>query len=161
MDNDPRLKLKRKIHELKVNNLVNNFAKKISMNSAERNPVDYSPFEDKVDTSEGYNGLEIPNFLNNIYNVISLINIIVILVVASLSIIFEQTMKNSGVMVVEIIGVCWLVIEIAVNFVKVSYSKGYYKLEKIREIAKDYARRRFWIDLICLTGLTIDIISDF
>ena len=33
IENDPRLKLKKKIHDLKVNNLVNNFARKISMNN--------------------------------------------------------------------------------------------------------------------------------
>ena len=43
-DDDPTLKLKKKIHEMKVNNLVENFARKISMNNVQRDPVDYSPF---------------------------------------------------------------------------------------------------------------------
>ena len=51
--------------------------------------------------------------------------------------------------------------EIIVNFVKVSYSKGYYKLEKIREIAVHYVKSKFCIDLICFFGLMIDIIFDF
>ena len=33
IENDPRFKLKKKIHDLKVKNLVNNFARKISMNN--------------------------------------------------------------------------------------------------------------------------------
>ena len=51
MENDPRSKLKKKIHDIKVNNLVNNFARKVSMNNAERDPVDYSPFEERMDNS--------------------------------------------------------------------------------------------------------------
>ena len=79
---------------MKVNNLVENFAKKISMNNAERAPVDYSPFEDRVNTSESLNGFEIPNFLSNLYDVISMINIILMLIIASMSIIFEEPMKS-------------------------------------------------------------------
>ena len=58
-------------------------------------------------------------------------------------------------------GVAWLFVEIVMNFFKVSYSKRFEKLEKIRDIAKHYAKGRFWMDLICLVGLLIDIIFDF
>ena len=104
VENDPRAKLKKKVHEIKVNNLVNNFAKKISMNNIERDPVDYNPFEEKRDTttSESLNGLEIPNALKYIFYTISIINIIVMLVIASMSIIFEETMNCQGVILMEV-----------------------------------------------------------
>ena len=97
MENDPRNKLKKKIHECKVNNLVENFAKKISMNNIEREPVDYSPFMDRVDTKENLNGLKIPNLLNNLFDVISIINTLAMLMIATMSIIFEEPMSHVGV----------------------------------------------------------------
>ena len=94
MKTDPKLKLKKRIHEMRVNDLVNNFARKISMNNTERNPVDYTPFEGKVDTSENMNGFEVPNLLTDGFNVLSIINIIMMLIIASISIIFEEAMSS-------------------------------------------------------------------
>ena len=51
-------KLKELVHKIKVQNLVNNFMKKISMNNTERDPVDYNPFnERKIDKSRSLDGL--------------------------------------------------------------------------------------------------------
>ena len=113
VENDPRAKLKKKVHEIKVNNLVNNFAKKISMNNIERDPVDYNPFEEEkrdTTTSESLNGLEIPNTLKYIFYTISIINIIVMLVIASMSIIFEETMNCQEVLLIEMLGASWLLV---------------------------------------------------
>ena len=161
MENDPKSKLIRKIHEMKVNNLVNNFVKKVTLNSTARDPVEFSPFEEKEDTSENLNGLEIPSLLNSVFYVLSIINTIVMLVIASISIIFEDAMSSQGVTNIQIWAALWLLVEIVVNFVKVSYSNGYYKLEKIKEIAKHYVKSRFGLDLICFVGLMIEIIFDF
>ena len=50
-----------------------------------------------------------------------------------------------------------MVIEIVVNFLRVTYGQGYNKLEKIRDIASSYFKSRFGIDLLCFLGLIIDL----
>ena len=127
-EDDPTANLKKKIHDLRVNNLVNNFVKKISRNNAEGEPVDFSPFEDKDDSRESCNGLKMPNLLNSICCVISMINIMMILAIATMSIVFEKTMNCQEVKGIQIWGTLWLVVEIGINFVKVSYGTGYKKL---------------------------------
>ena len=94
------------------------------------------------------------------FNILSILNITMMLIIASISVIFEEQF-NEGVTTIQIWGAAWLLVEIVVNFVKVSYSKGYYKLEKIKEIAKNYVKSEFCIDLICFVGLVIDIAFDF
>ena len=48
----------------------------------------------------------------------------------------------------------------AVNFVRVSYGKGYNKLEKVKEIAEHYLKSKFAIDLLCWLGLLVDILIE-
>ena len=97
VENDPKHKLKKKIQDMKVKNLVENFIKKISMNGAERDPVDFSPFEEKIETDENLNEFEIPSALKNVYFFISIMNIMVMLIIASVSIVFEEPMNSEGV----------------------------------------------------------------
>ena len=51
-------------------------------------------------------------------------------------------------------------IEIVINFIRVSDGKGY-KLEKMREIMAVYVKGRFKFDIVCLVALIIDITFDF
>ena len=55
--NDPRKKLQQMVHNMRIKNIVNNFARKISMNSSGRNPVDYTPFEEKEEDTHEINGV--------------------------------------------------------------------------------------------------------
>ena len=48
-----------------------------------------------------------------------------------------------------------------VNFVRVSRGRGYYKLEKVREIGWEYIKSKFGIDMMCWMGLVIDITLEF
>ena len=75
---------------MKVENIVNNFARKISMNNVEREPVDFTPFDEKIDRSEEMNGVEIPSLLLNIFYIISIINTVVMWIIASMSVIFTE-----------------------------------------------------------------------
>ena len=54
---NPQATLKDKVNQIKINNMVNNFARKISMNSAYREPVDFTPFKEQIDTSDEINGI--------------------------------------------------------------------------------------------------------
>ena len=90
IENDPRLRLRKIIHQMKVENIVNNFARKISMNNVEREPVDFTPFDEKIDRSEEMNGVEIPSLLLNIFYIISIINTVVMWIIASMSVIFTE-----------------------------------------------------------------------
>ena len=46
--NDKR-RLKKVVHEMRVSNILNNFIKKISRNNMNSEPVDYNPFNERVD----------------------------------------------------------------------------------------------------------------
>ena len=46
--NDKR-RLKKVVHEMRVSNILNNFIKKISRNIMNSEPVDYNPFNERVD----------------------------------------------------------------------------------------------------------------
>ena len=54
IEHNPKMKLRKQIHEIKVENLVKNFVRKISMNNTEKEPVDYDPFENKVEKIESW-----------------------------------------------------------------------------------------------------------
>ena len=42
--NDPRKKLQQIVHDIRIKNIVENFARKISMNNTSREPINYTPF---------------------------------------------------------------------------------------------------------------------
>ena len=150
-------KLEDIIQEMKIQTLVNNFAKKISMNNIERDPVEFSPFDEKVDRSTEMNGVEIPNILLNGFYFVSIINIIIMWVIISMSAIFAGAARSKEITAIQAWVTVWMMGEIIVNFVRVSYRKGYHKLEKITEIAKEYLKGKFGIDILCLIGLIIDL----
>ena len=153
-------KLEDVIHEIKINHLVNTFARKISMNNVEREPVDFTPFDEKVDRSEEMNGMEIPNILLNGFYVISILNTVVMWIIASMSVIFTEATSSQQITSIQTWATVWMVIEIVVNFLRVTYGKNYNKLEKIRDIASGYFKSRFGIDLLCLAGLIIDLVIE-
>ena len=82
------------------------------------------------------------------------------IVIFSMSVLFEEALKSEGVTGVQAWATAWLLIEMGVNFVKVSYGKGYHKMEKLREIAEFYFRGKFAIDFACWLGLVLDLCFD-
>ena len=54
---NPKMRLKEIMSSIRIKLLVENFIKKISRNNVERNPVDYTPFEEKIDRSEEHHGI--------------------------------------------------------------------------------------------------------
>ena len=74
-----------------------------------------------------------------------------------MSTVFEDALKSPEITGLQIWGALWLLIEIGVNFVRVSYGKGYHKMEKLREIAEEYFRGKFGVDFICMLAILIDI----
>ena len=93
----------------------------------------------------------------NAYYLISILNTFVMLVIFSMSAVFSEAMKSREVTGVQVWGAVWLLLEIVVNFVRVSYGKGYHKLEKLKEIAEEYLKSKFGIDMICWVGLLLDV----
>ena len=154
----PKFDLEEKIHKMRVKNLVNNFVKKATLNSVERTPVDFDPFGDKIDTRGEFNGLEFNNVLLNVFYIISIINTLVMLGVFTMSVVFEKTLESKEITGLQIWALIWLFVEIGVNMFRVSYGKGYNKLEKLKDIAEEYLKSKFALDLLCWVGLLIDII---
>ena len=91
---DPRTKLKQETSENEDQRFSQQLCQEDLMNTVERDPVDYSPFEEKEDTSESLNGVEIPSLLNSIFYMFSIINTMMMLIIASMSIIFEDAMTS-------------------------------------------------------------------
>ena len=82
-------------------------------------------------------------------------------VIATMSIVFEEALKSQWITKIQIWLAIWLLFEIGVNFVRITDGKGYYKLEKVREIAEEYVRSKFGLDLICWIALIFDIAFEF
>ena len=89
---------------------------------------------------------------------ISILNTLAFCIIATLSIVFEDIVVSKDVTIFQIMGGFWLLLEIIINFTRISYGKSDSKLEKLKEIALYYFKSRFGIDVICLGAIIIDLI---
>ena len=78
--------------------------------------------------------------------------------VFTMSAVFEKALESKEITGLQIWALIWLLIEIIVNMLRVSYGKGYNKLEKVKDIAEEYLKSKFSLDLLCWLGLLVDIL---
>jgi hypothetical protein len=84
------------VRSQKINNIRDNFIRKVTRTSTSHPPVNYTQFSDyDKDSLLNLPGIELPPIVDSLFNFLSVIQISTLLVVYSISITFEDLIRKS------------------------------------------------------------------
>lgn len=98
--------------------------------------------------------------VESIFNLLSVIQIITLLIVYSLSFVFEDLLAGdySIVNALQVGSLLFYFVEIVMNIVTIKFSVGR-RIEVLGDIVEFYMTNHFWVDFISFIILLIDIFS--
>jgi nucleoid DNA-binding protein len=149
------------VRSQKIKNLQNNFLRKIKRTATTQAPVELPQFgEWQRDQQANWKGLELPPLLDNCLNLLSVLQIITLLVVYSLSLIFEELRTSNQILnTLQAGSLVFYFLEIVLGLVTVKSAAGK-KVELVREIVVFYLHSSLWVDAASLLILVVDLVLD-
>ena len=134
------------------------FIKKIMRTSTAAEPVEFDIFsmmeKDSLLKSEG---IDLPQFISNLLNLLSVLQIISLLFIYSISITFIDLMNTStSLSTLQLGSLFFYLLEIVLNLISIKSEAGK-KVVIIEEIVRYYVSRNFWVDVISFFILLLDI----
>jgi hypothetical protein len=121
-------------------------------------PVEFDIFsmmeKDSLLKSEG---IDLPQFISNLLNLLSVLQIISLLFIYSISITFIDLMNTStSLSTLQLGSLFFYLLEIVLNLISIKSEAGK-KVVIIEEIVRYYVSRNFWVDVISFFILLLDI----
>lgn len=142
--------------------IIRNFINKIKRNIAISKPVEFYPYV--ADISESIlnkKGLEIPHWFDLSFAFLSIIQIFILIFVYTLSLVFiDNFIDQDLINTLQTFSMCFYTIEIVINLISIKTIEGR-KILAIREIFLNYIKHKFFIDILCLIILIVDINTRF
>ena len=102
-------------------------------------------------------GIELPQFISNLLNLLSVLQIISLLFIYSISITFIDLMNTSIILsTLQQGSLFFYLLEIVLNLISIKSEAGK-KVVIIEEIVRYYVSHNFWVDVISFFILLLDI----